>query len=391
MASFGASDTLHLNDRLASVETELRNLNSLITLVQEQGIHLPHPGELELVKKRLERSLGQRVDPLRDQVGRLRTSAEPAGDRWRELDGISQRLENLADELMPVAYGALARAAGVDHGVCALAEELVADLAILTAGGERVVVPAPRDHTSSGMWVIRLAVHDGVWSLPIVAHELGHVVAADLVDEHGQRLGYELLNGSWRTNTHIPSQAAADPGFLPYSRANELFADIFAAYCVGPAYAAALMSRSVPVDAWKVRYDHPPFAARLRAVLFVLRDIDASWVCDLVQADWNASLAAIGELDDPPPDIAGQIDTFTDAGCKVMRLTASRSRFEGEEVISVGKRLRIGQPPALNTDLRTTINAAWAERLRDRSAIDKIEQGLRAWLDIRVQPLVALS
>ena len=152
---------------------------------------------------------------------------------------------------------------------------------------------------------------------------------------------------------------------------------------MGPAYAAALMSRSVPVAAWTVRHDHPPFAARLRAVFRVLEGTDTSWVGDLVRADWHESLTAVGESDNPLPEIAGQIDAFTDEGFEVMRLTASRSRFEGSEVISVGEKLRIGRPPARDVDLRTVINAAWAERLRDRSAVDRIERAMRAWLEIR--------
>ncbi len=391
MVTVTTSSLVHLTDRLDSVEAEVRDLDKLLVSVQERGARLPGSDQIELVKKRLERSMGQRLDPLQHRLQLLKASTSPPADQWKELDSIAQRLDGLSDELLPVAHGALARAAGLDDGVCALAEEVVAELAPLTAGGERVVVPAARDHTSSGMWVIRLAVrHDGVWSLPIVAHEFGHVVAADLKDEYEQPLGYKLLEGSWRKNALLPPEAVALPGFLPYSRAVELFADIFAAYCMGPAYAAALMARSVPVGAWKVRYDHPPFAARLRAVFRVLDGIGASWVRDMVQADWEKSLAAVGEHDDPPVSLAAQVDIFTEAGLEVMELTASRARFDGSDILSVGRLLREAQSPASDMGLRTVINAAWAERVRERSAMGKIERGLRNWLARRPPVLVGL-
>ncbi|MGH9277691.1 MAG: hypothetical protein ACRD12_06235 [Acidimicrobiales bacterium] len=384
------SQSVHLAGRVASLEAEWRWLHGLLTWVEKQGAGLPRKDELALVRERMEGAVGRSIDPLRPRIEQLKASRRSAAERWSELDAIAKRLDAAAADLLPVAQGALARAAGVDRGVCALAEELVAFISGRTVGGERVVVPAAADHTSTGAWVIGLAMHEeGVWSLPVVAHELSHVAAMDLRDHGGQLLAKALIEGGWRDDPSLPVLPAGAPGPLPFGRASELFADLFGAYCVGPAYAAALMARSVAVGAWAGHGDHPPDAARLRAVLRLLEGHPAGWVSDFVRSDWKASLRAAGEVYSPVTATTAAVDGFTRRAVEVLDLTASRARFEGgDAVLEVGQDLRKGTPPPPDADLRTVINGAWGERVRDARSVPKIESAVSAWMSARPRPNV---
>ena len=63
----------------------------------------------------------------------------------------------------------------------------------------------------------------------------------------------------------------------------------------------------------------------------------------------------------------------------VMGLTGSTALFRGEGVLETGELLREGIAPDGEADLRTVLNAAWAERLRNREKIATIEHALAQW------------
>ncbi len=378
----------HLAATRASLDDYLGRLNGLLEEAEEAASDLPRRAELRRVRQRLDAAIGRMADPLQAKLEALAAADEnPVAGRWAKLRSIADGIDTLAAELLPVALGGLARAAGLDRGMCALAERLVDALARWTVSGQRVVVPAPREQTSTRTWVVGLPLREGsIWSLPIVAHEFGHVVAADLKDQFNQRLGENLLNGSWRDRPGLPPEATRLPGPLPFDRAGELFADVFAAYCTGPAYAAALMSRSIPAGAWASSTDHPPWGWRMRAVQRALGPGPLAWVLEWVAQDWRDALGEAGDAGEPAPAVAAAVDAFTDEAMEVMAQTASRARFSVSDpgVLDIGEVLRAGAAPAAGADLRTVLNAAWAERLRNRDRVAWIEAGLQAW--VRAQP-----
>ncbi len=376
-----AHASAHLAARLADVNAHLSRLDGLLEEVQRFGAALPRADEIERVRRRLDAAIGRMLDPLRTRLRRLDGALDrPAADRWKELEEIAERLDGVAAELLPVAQGTLARAAGLDGGLCAMAEQLVDTLAPLTGAGDRVVLLAPTAQASTRTWVVGLPLREvSVWSLAIVAHELGHVAVSRLEDQYGRRLGEELISGSWRARPGLPSQATALPGPLPRSRAGELFADVFAAFCVGPAYGGALLTGSVPGGAWTPHLDHPAWGARMRAVLRMLDPTPLGWISGWLRNEWTASLTDAGESLEAPAHIAAAVDAFTDSALEVMELTASRARFAGTDVLHVGEQLRRGETPPVAADLRTVINAAWEERLRDALRVGTIEEALRDW------------
>lgn len=376
----------HLDARIETLLAALERLDRLLATIRQAGKSLPSGSELDVIARRHEPVLAKTLGPLRSELMALR---EPSGssvtDRWGGTMECARQLETLSAELLPVAEGALARAAGLDNGLCALAQRLLDDIGRKTVPWNRIVIPAPREETSNRWWVVGLPlVYASPWYLPIMVHELGHFAATRLEDQYGQRLGEKLLAGSWRERLDVSQDTLAT---LSYKHAQELFADIFAAYCAGPAFAAALMTRAVPWGAWAAGPDHPSWGARMYAVLRALGRLgdvvpdvqdNLSWITGWVAEEWLTAQDAIGR-EEIAAALGRTVDAFTDGAIEVMELTGSAALFLGEGVLETGELLRDGVSPEGQADIRTVLNAAWAERLRDREKTAAIEQALTRW------------
>jgi hypothetical protein len=379
----------HLNERVETLLAAVGQLDGLLAKTQEAGKSLPSMSELSVIARRHEPILAKTLNPLRTELMALRQpTGSSVADRWSRTEWCAEQLGGLAAELLPVAEGALARAAGLDKGLCALAQRLLDDLGAITVPWNRIVIPAPSETTSNRSWVIGLPLLDAsLWYLPIIVHELGHFAATRIEDQYNQRLGAELLDGSWRKALDVASADQEKRTALRYDHAQELFADVFAAYCTGPAFAAALMSRAVPAGAWETAGDHPSWGARMRAVLRTHSRLgelvpavnrNLSWIVGWITEEWESAQRAAGRAEIPMP-LGAIVDAFTDGAIEVMGLTGSTALFQGEDILETGELLREGIPPDGEVDLRTVLNAAWAERLRSREKIATIERALAQW------------
>jgi hypothetical protein len=105
----------------------------------------------------------------------------------------------------------------------------------------------------------------GVWDLPVALHEFGHFLVAHLPRSAEPSV--------WAV---IERERAVSPR-LGYF-AEELWADTFAAYAGGPAYAFSAMVRFDPVSAAKDAPPHHPSAVkRVAAILVTLGRSQAAW------------------------------------------------------------------------------------------------------------------
>jgi hypothetical protein len=165
-----------------------------------------------------------------------------------------------------------------DSGAGPLARGLVAELsAKLPLGVPPVIAPDVDDSFSDFVEIIRLRYPPaGIWDVPVVAHEFGHFAAYRLTSwEDG-------LQRSQAVREFISEQLASK-GVKSESDQekwrfwlNELFADAFATYCVGPCYAAsALLLRFDVAQACNGdQSTHPSCAARAAAILEILREMN---------------------------------------------------------------------------------------------------------------------
>jgi hypothetical protein len=131
------------------------------------------------------------------------------------------------------------RRSGLDLGMCVVADRLLSEvIADSPLAWDAMTLPGEEERTSYRTGVIGLRCPtDGLWPLPVVLHELGHVAAQTLmVGEPGRKRNpiRPLLSVS---GTHS-------------ARREELWSDFFATFALGAAYPAVmLLSRFDPLDA----------------------------------------------------------------------------------------------------------------------------------------------
>ena len=379
----------HLNARIGTLLTAVEQLDGLLDRTREAGKSLPSSHELSVIARRHKPVLAKMLEPVRRELIALREPTESSiSDRWSRTQWCTQQLDQLSAELLPVAEGALARAAGLDGGLCSTAQRLLDDLGAMTVPWNRIVIPAPHEATSTRSWVVGLPLLDtSPWHLPIMVHELGHFAATRLEDQYNRRLGAELLDGSWRERPNVSSMKQEMLAPMSRKHAQELFADVFSVYCVGPAFGASLITRAIPGDSPAVSPTHPSWAVRMHAVLRTFSRLDdlvpevnenLSWITDWITEEWESAQSAAGHTEIPIA-LRTSVDAFTDGAIDVMELTGSKALFRGEDVLQTGELLREGVPPDGEADPRTVLNAAWAERLRDQEKTTTIQRALVQW------------
>ena len=323
-----SSSSEHLNARIETLLVAVGQLDGLLSHTQEAGKSLPSRDELSVIACRHEPVLAKMLEPVRRELMALREPTESTiADRWSRTKWCAQQLDQLSAELLPVAEGALARAAELDNGLCFTAQRLLDDLSAMTVPWNRIVIPAPREATSNRSWVVGLPLLDASpWYLPIMVHELGHFAATRLEDQYNRRLGAELLDGSWRERPDVSSMRPEMLTLLSYKHAQELFADVFGAYCAGPAFAASLMTRAIPADALAASPDHPSWGVRMHAVLRTLSRLgdlvpevqdNLSWITGWIAEEWESAQGVAGRAEIPLA-LRTTVDAFTDGAIDVM-------------------------------------------------------------------------
>jgi hypothetical protein len=224
---------------------------------------------------------------------------------WRPLRDVEEKARPLQREALEFLAGLLvedrepASLAGgaVGPSIRALADDLLRDYAVRTGVNWSAQTVLGRDpfvepHTD----VIRVRFPDwSLWSLPLVAHEFGHLVAQ--------------ATPRFRREQRQLRGAAA--GAEPAAQFEELFADVFAVYTMGPAFACdAILLEFNPAQAYEPRGRHPTHAERVCVILQTLREMNErtrgagnsgeyASIIELLEGRWSMALADIGA---PPPD-----------------------------------------------------------------------------------------
>jgi hypothetical protein len=224
--------------------------------------------------------------------------------------------------------------------------------------------------------VIHRRVPDhGLWDLPVMAHEFGHVAAAGLASWDAR--GNQVLRpvDSWLDQFHGQQR----------SQATELFCDVFATYSMGPSYLCALVfHRLSPVaDAQAASADsHPGDPSRVYACQWTLHRMRGSEVelhpfdrpCILARTAWESMQATAPRSAQLTKEMQADLNTQL-VGCWVAVTTnLSSLAYEWSWIIRdlvsyleepVAPDMPDGFSPA------DALNAAWLVRLStwfDRSA-----------------------
>ncbi|HEY5785386.1 MAG TPA: hypothetical protein VIT65_11470 [Microlunatus sp.] len=224
----------------------------------------------ELVAKLAGDRLNAAESDLRVLVDKAGTPVPAVQFRHRvtRVVDVQAAADRVGTEALALAVGVLARHFALDANACAQADDLIAWLAgKIDRRYRRPTVPGGEDALHRGADIIRRRVPDyGDWDLPIMAHELGHVVAAGL----------------------RPWDARADQILRPVEdwlsrfdgarrqQAGELFSDVFATYVLGPSYPCAMIVHRLNPQAAATadtRASHPGDASRAHACLWTLKQM----------------------------------------------------------------------------------------------------------------------
>jgi hypothetical protein len=214
---------------------------------------------------------GLKVDKQKKKLEELRKNV----DNGMQLEicatsfrNISEVCDPLFREVLAFVEGALVRSAGLDNGMCYLADALLDDLSHNTdIPWVRLTIMGEEEFFSQMAEIIRLRFPEfSIWNLPILGHEFGHLVGQELktLDSVGM---YQSLFKSLQGELNVRLEE------IPYLR--EYFADIFAVYVLGPAFACTcIILRFDPMMANIDTEEHPSYAKRAYMILEALKKMD---------------------------------------------------------------------------------------------------------------------
>jgi hypothetical protein len=172
-------------------------------------------------------------------------------------------------EYLALMEGALVRSAGLDDGLCDIADALLRYLsqrADIYWG--RFTVLAEGEFYGHMAQVVRLRFPaESIWSLPVAAHEFGHFV--------GPEVKVQNIVGEIK----YPFQKILEQEKLKNQRSwhytHEHFADLFATFALGPAYACTcILLRFDPGTAYEDTEKHPSGFERVVWILGALKRMD---------------------------------------------------------------------------------------------------------------------
>jgi hypothetical protein len=270
----------------------------------------PKPNELT---KELWGAIGQTVlkdftdnldslDQIRDAVeASEKLSAaeqkEALKDAWRRYAEIYKKSRTAFGEYLDFVSGLLIRYQGLDQDICRLADELIRSCSLESTGTtwqSLTVLALQESFTKTLARIIRLRFPEwSVWALPLAAHEYGHVVVDEVpgikkfVNDEVDR----LLSDDARLKEAADEQTKMI-NCQTKKQVDVLFADAFATYSLGPAYAcAAIILRFDPSSAYTEFPGRPPDAWRAFIVLGILKMMS----CEAATGD-----KSVPKLDDLP-------------------------------------------------------------------------------------------
>lgn len=238
--------------------------------------------------------IGRLLPVVANEVARLRERLDTLPDGqdqpWAALAEIERLTQLLASETLAVVGGISIRARGLDSEAAGLPEALLGTVArSMALGYEFVTVPSGSEFIDVMSDVIRVRYPGtGVWDLPVALHEFGHF----LVDHLPRSAEPSVWAITERERTASPKR-----GYF----AEELWADTFATYVGGPAYAFSAMVRFDVVNA--VEDDPPSHPSAMKRVTAICLTLDRS------QAAWQRRRNAAGSLQIP---IASARDLWRD-------------------------------------------------------------------------------
>jgi hypothetical protein len=355
-------------------EERRRELSGFLRRIEGTVSPLAAAGDARL--GRLRPVIVNEVARLRERLDTLPAAAVLS---WTDLADLERLTSRLAEETLAVVGGISLRAGGLDGDPGDLAEALLARVArAMTLGYTFITVPSGSEFIELMSDVIRVRYPGtGVWDLPVVLHEFGHFLVSHLPRSAEPSV--------WAV---VGRERGVSPkrGFF----AEELWADTFAAYVGGPAYACSALVRFDPASAAE---DAPPYhpsaVKRAAAVFTTLSRSQAAWQrrqcfagslaepITLARSLWQARLAAAGVTAEPDEDDLGNAEVLAGEYLAILDRDWPGIRYDDAQgAAAIRQSLDDGRPELPSeAGLIDIMNGGWWARrnaeagLRDTGAI----------------------
>jgi hypothetical protein len=359
-------------------ETRVAYLRTRLTAVQSALTHVctADPG------------VGQAIAPtVKAGIARAQRDAgslagQPSPRSWSELAKLDATVEQLASLVLTYLGGAAARRDGVDGGLCTAADRLVSSVIRLGGPGwAGATLPGDSELVDGNDGVIRVRFpDDGVWSLPLVLHELGHVVGPALTRR--KRLDVDRTTEVRPLRRHLDRLDRTQPRL--WHHAQELFADVYATYVGGPAFmAASVVQRFDPSSAGRDTKTHPSPNRRVALMIDVLGEMarlgteGTTYVSRDLRVLW-CDLAGLGDAKLVVTESDRRFGRFS---LLLLDEVVPQARFtdlKPAETLALG--LQKDLAPAGDVAPVDVLNAAWIVRLNDpaRDPVALSDQALAA-------------
>lgn len=285
--------------------------------------------------------------------------------RMAKLQGATDRV---VSECLALTLGALARAAAADLGACEEADRFIVEMAgRIDRRFARPTVPAGQEYLHRAADVVRRRTPDhGLWDLPVMAHEFGHVVASGLQ-------AYDAVHDT--VQRPVESWLQRFTG-QQRQQATELFCDVFATYALGPSYPCTLVLDRLDPTARAVAAPdatHPGDASRVFACCWTLRRMDDAQTASAyglylkpLEAAWQAMQQDADQEAVLDEQAQGRLRTELAACWATLEETLGSARYEWSpsvrDLVEVLE-LRKAEPSLDGYTSADVLNAMWLVRL----------------------------
>lgn len=305
-------------------------------------------------------------------------SQDPGGlaPYWTQFEEHVEESDRLLREYFAFIEGALVRSAGLDNGICDLADEYLKHLARVTAiEWQRMTILADSEFFAPMTDIIRMRYpHFSIWNLPVLAHEFGHFVTPRLQDRLERTDPLREFRRRIRTEarTDVPPQLADGAEERASKHLDEFIADAFAAYAAGPAYVCAcILLRFEPAHADEEGPDHPADGRRAYLLFRLLETFSADYskVAGTLQSMWTANLEAAGRRPMRQPD--AWLDRIASALAAILPALAPKARFDAAQwrnAATLSDRLLTDRRMEVALTPNEITNGAWLCRIANDEA-----------------------
>jgi hypothetical protein len=328
-----------------------------------------------------------RIKNEREKISQLRrrTDKDQINDAsWSTLSSYEKESSTLFGECLAFLQAALARGHKVDADLCEIADALLDELAgsLTNVEWKRFTVLSTEEFFRDLAQIIRVRFpFSGIWDLPVSAHEFGHFVAGRLNvirPDGSHSLPFQQYKEDFKKQ--YPDRGDEWMFYL-----EEYFADVFATFALGPAYACTcLLLRFDPALAHREEDKrHPSDAKRAHAILQTLLRMnsekdskgDFKPVMNELTDWWNQELTSAGQhtvlSQDEQAEVGGLVFNFYEA----LKDGAPEARFNRWGQLAVGECNWLRDPPngrVSDFRLSNLLNAAWLCRSQPNVDIDLV-------------------